>query len=121
MWLNEGFARFANILVQMLVRPTWRAVSRNYFYLKILYNSNLDFVYRTYSSTDSMNYCFRLSNRTQAISQDLFRLMSKTPEEIDNNINPTITYGKVRDLLYCTLINEINIKITQKFLGRCHS
>ena len=70
LWLNEGFARFMEHAGADFVRPTWRAFDR-------LFQLITDVI-----QSDS-------SDETREISTDV-----NTPEEIDANINPTITYGK---------------------------
>ncbi|CAF0711353.1 unnamed protein product [Brachionus calyciflorus] len=80
LWLNEGFARFAEHVGSDAVKKHWRMFDRLFDLLMNVIQS------------DS-------SDTTRPVSLDV-----NTPEEIDANIDPTITYGKgssiVKMLLY---------------------
>ena len=94
MWLNEGFARYTEHLGADHAKPDWRMFDR-------LFHLITDIMHR--DSTDE----------TREVSADVNK-----PDEIDQNINPTITYGKggsiVRMLTYIlgkeTFQRGLNVK-----------
>ncbi|CAF0852077.1 unnamed protein product [Brachionus calyciflorus] len=80
LWLNEGFARFAEYFGSNAIKKDWRMLDT---FTDVLMNV---------IQSDS-------SDTTRPVSLDV-----NSPEEIEDNFNPTITYGKgssiVKMLLY---------------------
>ena len=71
MWLKEGFATYYEFLSTERVKPEWRMDDQ---FLE--------------SVTDMLR--FDSNEETRPLYLDV-----KTPEEIDDNFDPYITYGKV--------------------------
>lgn len=121
-WLKEGFARYAEHLVSNAIKPTWRMVLFiiNYkIYLKILLKFKLNTIIlkfdRLYDLLVSVIQLDSIEN-TRPVS-----LIVNTPEEIDANYSPTITYGKVGQYFkfFIEYLKNILMKFKQKGCCDC--
>jgi aminopeptidase N len=86
LWLKEGFATYYEFLSTARVKPEWRMDDQ--FLISV---------------TDILR--FDSKEETRPIYLDV-----KTPDEIDDNFDPDITYGKVKFilLLFTTSFHIIN-------------